>query len=76
MSRSNYGSSTNDSKSRDPSISSTAKITAIMVPNPSIVEIVFPLLTMIVNPLVSLTTKIATTTVLNSSTVEKMLLHQ
>ena len=37
MSRSDYGSSTSDSKSSDPPISSTAKIATIMVPNPSIV---------------------------------------
>ena len=42
MSRSNYGSSTKDSKSRDPLISSKVKITTIMVPNPSIVVTVCP----------------------------------
>ena len=42
MSRSDYGSSLKDSKSCDPPIYLTAKITTDMVPNPSIVVTVYP----------------------------------
>ena len=52
MSLSGHGSSTKDSKSRDPSIPSTTKIETIMVSNPSIVETVCPSSTQSVDPLV------------------------
>ena len=52
--------STSDSKSRDPPISSTAKIEIIMIPNPSIVVTVFPSSTKSVDPQISSTTKVGT----------------
>ena len=60
MSRSDYGSSTKDSKSRDLPVSSTAKITTITVPNILIIKTVCPSSTKGVDPLVSSTTKVAT----------------
>ena len=66
MNRSNYGSSTKDSKSRDPPISSTTKIVIIMVSNLSIVASMCPSSTKSVNPQFSSSAKAATIMVPNS----------
>ena len=66
MSRSDYGSSTKDSKSRDQPISSTTKIAIIIVSNLSIVVAMCPSSTKSVNPQSSSTAKAATIMVPNS----------
>ena len=57
--------STSDSKSREPSISSTAKVATIMAPNTSIIKIVCPSSTKIVDPQFSSTAKVAISMVPN-----------
>ena len=71
MSRSDYGSSTSDSKSRNPPISSTANIATIMVPNTSIVATVYLSLTKSVDPQFSSSVKVVTIMVPNLTIVGK-----
>ena len=68
--------STSDSKSHDPPISSTTKIATIMVPNTSIVTTVCPSSIKSVDTQFSSTVKVTSIMVPNSSIVEKILFRQ